>query len=378
MTNFHDRLKRWGASQRRAPERNDALKAAALQHVRPSAKRARVTAPLRLPFLPLALAGTAVIALLVVSRTSYVATYQADTNGVRTSDSALGLGIAGPELSTEHWSQAPYSEFEPIPRPPDKAPIVDDRELLRTDYRATMRTRRVQEDGQRVQTIIRGHGGRIDQLSLNERYGSVSFALPEDELPALRDELRGMVRTPFLTESFHAENLLPQQQGLEQREQSITSQITELTQQLDEITTTSEHTVASLTAQLRTVRAALTDARDSAPTTTAAIVAKQERITALEQEERTLDIRIASVRKDFMRQRAELERNIADYQATLDQNGTAQQDIRNTVATVRGTITLQQITYTGMVRTYLTMYWLATLLGVLAILTFIRKFRARS
>src|SRR3990172_9364400 len=61
--------------------------------------------------------------------------------------------------------------------PNPNVPVNDTREFLKVYYSAFMRTRDVQGLTRRVETTIRGYGGRIDQESSSPQYWDVNFSL---------------------------------------------------------------------------------------------------------------------------------------------------------------------------------------------------------
>lgn len=415
MSNLHDHLTRWGAAQQRPPTNNDALKTQVLDRARPRVAERPVERAWRMPWMSLALAGAAVVAIAIAPRTppltpppeegenqmrsTAMAPY-ATQNAQRPSDSngaadfpadtlapAGEVGLAAPEASAV-WnflsqessrksrtsppapSIAPYPY--PYPMPPREVPIVDDREYLKTDYAAMLRTRRVLTDGERIATTVRGHGGRMDRMTLTEQYGSLAFALPEDELDAFRTELHTMIRAPFITETFVTENLLPQQRGLEDSAERITETRNARVQELADRTAEHDRTIAAFRTQLHTARQQLDAARAEEPTTTAGIIAKQQRIATLENNARLMERRIANENTAFEKQRAQLEAAVAAQDRALTDNSEHQGELLDTVRTVRGTVSLHHLTLASMAGTYLHMHWIAAILLGLACIAFAR------
>src|SRR3989344_8448981 len=87
--------------------------------------------------------------------------------------------------------------YYPYPYPNPDVPVTDTREFLKTYYSASMRTRDVPVLTRRVETTVRGYGGRIDQESSSAQYGYVNFALPQSKYDAFRTELEGFVDSRF-------------------------------------------------------------------------------------------------------------------------------------------------------------------------------------
>src|SRR3989338_2695499 len=89
-------------------------------------------------------------------------------------------------------------DYYPYPYPNPDVPVTDTREFLKIYYSASMRTRDVPALTRRVETTVRGYDGRIDTESSAEKYGYVSFALPQVKYDTFRAELESLVDSRFL------------------------------------------------------------------------------------------------------------------------------------------------------------------------------------
>lgn len=79
-------------------------------------------------------------------------------------------------------------------------PITDRREFLKTNYNATLRTRRIMDLSQRIRTIIRDVGGHVDVSTAAERWGYVAFAVPADRFESFRRETKSLAPERFIVE----------------------------------------------------------------------------------------------------------------------------------------------------------------------------------
>lgn len=395
MNNLHEQLTHWGAAQRTLPPRNAALRAELLEraHARPVAGPAE--RPRRVPWLTFALAGAAVFALFLQSTTPRVTRTIGNDGrqtlaGSRAPETLTGLAPTktsiAPQVYMEQDADATVSftqpaEILPWPEPvppypvPDGVPIRDDRELLRTDYAAQLRTRHVAAHSERIATTVRGYSGRVDRATSSAEYGVLQVALPADRLDAFRAELRTLVRAPFLMETVTSENLLPQQRTLEERAEDITGERQRLAVERDALIDAHERTLAELRAALHSLRTRLDATRAEEPSNTAGIVAKAQRVTALERDIRIAESRVATENRAYEAKRRTLDHRIGAQDDALATNADAQSGIQDTVATVRATITLQRITLAGMARVYLAQYWIGVGIGILALVTMARWYR---
>lgn len=94
-------------------------------------------------------------------------------------------------------------------------PVTDTREFLKTDYNATIRTRDISTLTRRIETTVRGFGGRIDSSNSSQKWGSVSFVVPAGKFDSFRDEIESLTDARFITTEIRNENLLPQVRNIE-------------------------------------------------------------------------------------------------------------------------------------------------------------------
>ena len=230
-------LRAWGIAARRLPADTETRRTQIVYTV-PTAvpSHAAVIRP-RMPWLALAFATLAVIAVIAQPerffRTSRMTNgpsevTRADALREAPARGAVSMGVgdsggAASGFSSGEAARAPdYTvstglstrDIRDIPIlgwfAPKNVPITDTRELLETDYAASMRVRHVAATSGRVQTIVRGHAGRVDAETTSEEFASVTFAIPATELERFRDELRTLAGARFFTERTSSVNRLSQ------------------------------------------------------------------------------------------------------------------------------------------------------------------------
>ena len=282
--------------------------------------------PRGLPWLSLSLASLAMIIFIVQSASVDDVIIRRGTTGV-----------AVPEKT----SIAP--EYFPQPRP--DTPISDSREFLKRSYNAAVRTRNVDELGNRIQTIVRGYSGRIDGYSSSPKNGYVSFAVPADKLEVFRAELKNTVRAKFYTESVSSQNLLPQKQSIEEQQKQSESELSRLRSSRNALADSHNTIVASIQARLKTISTELAQLRSANPA--------DPKITQLTAEETKLRVDLAAENREYLSKLASLDSQIRSAEDTLASIKKQDQDLLDNVATVQGYITLNWISVWEIVDLYL-------------------------
>lgn len=380
MTNIKTILAKWGAQTRRMP----ADAATILERVTSATPRTPTLTQPHVWHIPRLAIGFAIFAVVAFAGQSYVSrqlvTADADESYQSTvprsySDIEFGTsgGLSAPSMGALEKSIAPLLPYYPQPYfQQNDTPITDTREILETSYSAHVKTRKVDELGSRLQTIVRGFGGRIDSASLNERYGSIAFALPANKLDALRGELKSLIWKRFLSESVYAENRLNEQRAIEDRTKTATDELDRVADQRVEIKKKYDAREASLTAQIRrltTTLRTLTEQRATAATddVRASIDAQ---IKTTDRDLRTTRSALTKMRveRDQALRNLDIEENTAKVR--LDDTKRDEQTLAGRVATIRGTISLEQLSYTRIATTFIAGHWIALFFGLLAILAF--------
>lgn len=235
--------------------------------------------------------------------------------------------------------------YYPYPYPNPDVPITDTREFLKVYYSAFMRARNVQGLTRRVETTVRGFGGRIDQQSSSQYYGSVSFAVPQSKYDAFRTEVESLVPSRFITTNISSQNLLPQKQSIEEQQKQAGETLANYRAERQKIITTHSATVQSLQAQL----AASTD---------------QGVIASLTQQ-------LANENSSYTALLNTIERRIASAEKMQKALQTQDQELLDNVATVTGTISIEWISLWGIALLYLPGYWIPILLAALTLLSLV-------
>src|SRR3989338_260795 len=252
------------------------------------------------------------------------------------------------------------------PYPSPDVPVTDTREFLKIYYNASLRTRDVPGTTRRVETTVRGYDGRIDQQSSSEKYGYVSFALPQSKYEAFRTELESLVGSRFLTVNISSQNLLSQKVSIEEQQKQADATLAEYKAARQRLVNTHTSTVRSLQAQIDADVQELASLR--AQTQTYDI---QIRIQSLSNEFSTLRAQLANENTSYSVQFKNADANIKnaqDWQTAVQKQGTALMD---NVATVSGSVSIRWISLWEMAQLYLPGYWIPFIFAVLAFCSYL-------
>jgi hypothetical protein len=262
-----------------------------------------------------------------------------------------------------------YYPHYPVPAPyyGGQATASDTREFLKTNYNASMRTRDVQGLTRRVETTVRGYGGRVDQTSSSPQYGSVTFVVPADKFDDFRTELEGMVNWRFLTVNVSSENLLPQKQSIEQQQTQTQSSLADLKTSRAKLVASHTSTVNSLQSQID----ADTQQIASLSAQTLTTPAIQAQIQTLLNDQASLKSRLANENASYAANLQKTDSNIKYTQQNLDALGTQNQNLLDNVATVDGTVSISWISLWEMALAYLPGYWIPSIFAALTVLSYL-------
>ncbi len=241
-------------------------------------------------------------------------------------------------------------DYYPYPYPNPDVPVTDTREFLKIYYNASMQTRDVPALTRRVETVVRGYDGRIDNESSSEKYGYVSFALPQAKYDAFRAELEGLVGSRFLKVNISSQNMLSQKVSIEEQQKQADTALADYTTARQKVVSAHASTVQSLQAQI-----------DDANTTESA--------------KSLLQLQLAKENAAYAQNLSNADANIAYAKNWQKAVQTQDATLLANVATINGTVSLQWISLWDIALLYLPGYWIPTILAVLAVLSYFRDRR---
>jgi hypothetical protein len=259
-----------------------------------------------------------------------------------------GSGAVSPTAAGMPTKDA--SLYYPYPYPNPDVPVTDTREFLKIYYNASMQTRDVPALTRRVETTVRGYDGRIDNESSAEKYGYVSFALPQAKYDAFRAELESLVGSRFLKVNISSQNMLSQKVSIEEQLKQANTSL----------------------ADYKTARQKIVNAHMSA---TQSLQAQIDATSATSSERASLEKLLARENASYARNLSNADANIKYAQDWVKGVETQDATLLANVATVNGTVSIQWISFWDMALLYLPGYWIPAIFAALTFLSFLRDRR---
>ncbi len=380
-----DKFKTWGKQQVTLPPNSEAKKAAVLGVFR---SRTVVSVKKPRPFWPLlfSITGTFIVILFVTqfvlpaiqpatNTSSYPAEYdlsneeRVDLNNQLRSASGLGENLRQASLGDNNNKlskilQPITNSIEEIShsfKQQNNSSIEDTREFLKTDYGINIKTRQVERIHTRLQTIIKGHGGRIDYLSVNPKYGSISFVIPKSSLSQFSTEIQDLFHPKFLTERISAQNLLPEKRVIE-----IDTEVQK--QSLTDLEAKRQNQIEQHNSQVEYIQNEMKKYSNS-------IYALKNETTTSTERQSEIKAQLAYFNNKYYSLKQLLEKENTSFDNSLQETETQIQakkhqlselneqdtELLNNVETVEGTISLQWISILDAINLYVPIYWILIL-----------------
>lgn len=261
----------------------------------------------------------------------------------------------------------------------EEVSAIDQREYLKTGYSATIETRKPTTLTLQLETIIRGHGGRIDTFSSSKKSGYISFVLPKKSLEAFRSELITLIPERFVDEYIQAENLLPQKVDIDTEMNETKKELAAQKKVKQDLTAAFQAMIASyknkLAANTRSIQTLRTK-QAATPEEAASIAAN---IDSLTKNNNSLQNRIGLETKKYEEELG----YINDQIETLESNQTDLQNENShllaNVETVQGTISLNWISLLEYIEKYFPYFRIALVVVIVgAIYSYLRYGRKKA
>lgn len=386
-------LTEWGTSCRRLPENAGAMRAELLAKLPAAVQGAE--APTRpVPWFSLALAGMAMVSLLLVvprQRGQNLQTLAPAPAGMPTES----IEQKGAATLSEQPGAAGYGGFAEDESYPDKSrravppvadglpmreadvPASDSRQFLKTDYSASAETRNVVRLVGRLQALVKGYDGRVDGLRSSKESGSVEFVVPASRFESFRAEVASLVGERFFTEFVSTQNLLPEKRTIEDQERQAQSALTQLKTEREKLGVAHKQTVANLQSQIGGINRELKEVEAQLQVTL-----NQDMRSILEARKQellksrgTLQARLNEENWRYQSDLAGLDAQIKVTEGDIDATKKQDAELLDTVATVRGTISVSWIGLWEAATRYVPAYWLPITLFAAALYAYWRNRR---
>lgn len=374
--NIEHVLSHWGKSQHQLPQDNQTLKNNLLNRL--SVNKIMPPNNIRLPWLSVTFASLSVISfiLFATNQKTIVSPQLAKKNNIVSEPTSTSSQTDSGLSLQQSESAKNSSTFFPA-QPPAEIPITDNRELLKTDYSANIESRHVIKLTERLQTTIRGFGGRVDTSYSNKESGSITFVVPATKLDAFKAELTSIAGSRFVTESISNENLLPQKKNLEKQHVDLKLSQQELNTQRESLTATHATALTNLQTQInsinRRIKALETELANN-PDQFTEITAQK---TGLEQRRNNISSQIIRENEEYNNNLNLLNSRVQGVEDSLKNNSEQDTNLTDSAATVRGTITVSHINLWELITKYIPGYLIPLCFLITALASYgIKKYRS--
>lgn len=225
------------------------------------------------------------------------------------------------------------------------SPAMDTREYLQTNYFLTLQSRHVADVALYAKTIVRGHDGRIDRVSVSDERAVIGFVVPKDSFEQFKLELKTLISARFMVERVNENNMLPEKQQIDQNTIDNTNQLNNVQKEKDQIVAEHRATIASFTQQITVKNNLITNLWQRYNATTSV----QERDVILADISRNeslrtqLQQRLANENRNYLNHSNSLDASINQKRSVLNNLDKSNQQLLGTVSTVQGTLVVEHL-----------------------------------
>lgn len=334
--------------------------------------------PSRFSFTRISLAtGGALLILLVVFASSkqqstlvnqFADNVPMSSTGARMSESRGGLldsamnsieSVVNPTTLREPDLYQPYPDI----------PVSDSREFMKMSYNATITTRKAQATANRVQTVIKGSDGRIDNANISAKYGVITFVIPASKLDEFRSEISQIAGSRFIDERTSSQNLLNQKQGIEKSLSTAQLELNDVLARREKAISLHNSAVSSIETNLKvnwSKLASLQAQWTKYPEQRSQIEAQTREA---EKERANLNSQLKTENDNYQLELSSLDKEVRIAQSKVDEAQEQDSDFLDNIETVQGTIVIQGINIWQIIGYYWP-YWPLYLIGLVLIILF--------
>lgn len=343
-------LEFWGRSKRSLPTNNEIIKERILLKV--PANFTNVALPVHSPFPWPSIAFTAIaVVVLIVNLTSNPMTVVTDSVSKTVSVPSMIGGAPAPEVSNQARYDSSYSMSYYYG---GDLPITDDREFLKVGYNAALRTREVSDAKTKIESMVRGVGGRVDGSSGGDRHGYVSFAIPKEDLEAFKLQIKDLVGARFYSENTSSQNFLPQKQMIEESRKQTEQSLISLKSERAKAITTHNQAISSYQTQINSKNTEISILNTEYTGATAERRLQiTNKINQLQAEISTIQSQVSSENKNYNSRIYGIDSQIRNTEENLKNIQTQDKNLIASVETVNGSVSLSWISLWEMADAYL-------------------------
>ncbi len=247
-----------------------------------------------------------------------------------------------------------------MPRFPDIYPgnqtssYKDDREFLKTNYNAGIRTRHVSDVMRDVKNSIKGADGRIDSINVSDKSGYVNFVVPKSNFDSFKDDIASLANEKLITISESSTNLLSQKQQIEADASNIQNNLAALQKAKADLTAKHNLVIAGINNQLATVSMQLDRVHSDMQTTpdqNGGATYKAEEATYLSNQA-SLQQQKINENNSYVSQSKNYDSQIAAAKTNQANNVKQDDQFTDNVETVNGTINVNWISVWGLAKVF--------------------------
>ena len=372
---IHEIFETWGKNKKETPSNNDVLKSEILSKIPVVINKAPTYNHLRSPWLSYTFATMSVIALLINYTGDNISKDFAVSDISFEAPSTVTVGYEGPARDSVQQTIPTYNNsnktavvsnesgamyardvdmmYRPAPMPQSSSPVSDKREFLKISYNATLRTRQISDTTNRIEIIVRGFDGRIDQANSTEKWGYVSFAIPKNKFEAFREEAKSLVGDKFYIEQTNSQNLLSQKQNIEQNQTQTEKNLKNLKTERELLVKNHNQNISSYYSRIdflsREISALNLEYKTATPVRQIEITKK---IAELQKEISIIQSEITNENRSYQVKKSGIDTNVRYTEENLGYIEAQDKNFTEDVATVNGTISLKWISLWEVADTY--------------------------
>lgn len=248
--------------------------------------------------------------------------------------------------------------------------VPDTREFLKYEYNASIKSRHVQELTGRLQTVVRGYGGRVDSVSVQKKYGYIYFVVPKSSLDEFKSEVKSLANARFYEESVQGKNLLSEKVVIEKSLDTTNQSLVSWQESLSVLNKEHDGHILYMQKQLNDAASRIAKLRKEITSSTARqkeINAELSRLYAAQAETKK---NITGENEYYNSRKFYLEDQIKINQNQLASLVGQDKELQDTVETVQGSIQLQWVSIFEVINIYVPYFWLwIIIIFVLVLLT---------
>lgn len=378
--NINEIFRKWGKGKQDFPKNDIALKEEILSKVPFSVENYRKIERKKktLPWISMAFATMAILVLIgntgfQSKKMNYITGMSLSIPSTSSINNKVQMEMSNSDKSEKLYKESSAMKLGDIYNSVNSIQISprDNREFLKTNYNANIKTRNIVDMIDEIEITVRGFSGRINSINSSEKNGYVSFSIPADQFEMFRNEIKSLTNAKLFVEEKNSTNMLPQKQYFEREHDQVSNNITDYKNQKAQLTKNNSQVVASynsrisgLNEEMKFLQTEWTNATYNRR------IEINSRLTQIQEEKNIIQNELASENKNYNIKLISINQNIKNLEMNLQNIEQQDQNLVDDVATVDGTISLEWISLWKLVDTFIPGPLLAWMLVVVAGVSF--------